>query len=99
MDPLVADPRLVDDRARGKAELRRYWTLALEKIPDLRFELLGVYGGVDALVLHYRNQRGGLVNEVLLLADRLVREGYGTYLDTGDNLAGASRPSRPPRRT
>jgi ketosteroid isomerase-like protein len=97
-----AAPQLLADSdgvIRGKDELRRYWTLALEKIPDLRFELLGVYRGVDALVLHYRNQKGGLVNEVLLLADGLVREGYGTYLDTDDNLAGASRPSSPRRRT
>jgi ketosteroid isomerase-like protein len=80
-----------DGVIRGKDELRRYWTRALERVPDLRFELLGVYGGVDAVVLHYRNQKGGLVNEVLLLTDGLVREGYGTYLASDDNLAGASR--------
>jgi hypothetical protein len=85
---LLADS---DGVIRGKAELRRYWTEALAKIPDLRFELLGVYGGVDAIVIHYRNQKGGLVNEVLLFTDGLVREGYGTYLAADDNLAGASR--------
>jgi ketosteroid isomerase-like protein len=84
--------QLLDDSdgvIRGKEALRRYWTEALAKVPDLRFELLGVYGGVDAVVIHYRNQKGGLVNEVLLFADGLVREGYGTYLATDDNLAGA----------
>jgi hypothetical protein len=92
---LLADS---DGVLRGKAELRRYWTEALGMIPDLRFELVGVYGGVDALVIHYRNQKGGLVNEVLLFSpDGLVREGYGTYLAAdGDlaadgNLAGAAK--------
>lgn len=45
---------------RGKQALRAYWMLALERVPDLRFELLGVYVGVDTLVLNYRNQAGGL---------------------------------------
>lgn len=87
--------QLLDDSDgvfRGKAELRRYWTAALGKVPDLRFELLGVYGGVDAVVIHYRNQKGGLVNEVLLFSgDGLVREGYGTYLATDGDLVGATK--------
>ena len=41
---------------RGKDALRRYWTRALEGNPDLHFELIGVYAGIDTLVLHYRNQ-------------------------------------------
>lgn len=79
-----------DGVIRGKVDLRRYWTEALAKIPDLRFELLGVYGGVDAVVINYRNQKGGLVNEVLLFTDGIVREGYGTYLSTDDDLADAT---------
>ena len=55
---------------RGKQALRAYWMLALERVPDLRFELLGVYVGVDTLVLNYRNQAGGLVSEVLTFARR-----------------------------
>lgn len=93
---LLADS---DGVFRGKSELRQYWSEALVKVPDLRFELLGAYGGVDALVIHYRNQKGGLVNEVLLFsADGLVHEGYGTYLVTASddlaangNLAGATK--------
>nr|MBA2601697.1 nuclear transport factor 2 family protein [Actinomycetota bacterium] len=50
---------------RGKGALRSYWTLALQANRDLHFELIGVYAGIDTLVLHYRNQVGGLVNEVL----------------------------------
>lgn len=66
---------------RGKAALRHYWTEALKSLPDLHFELIDVYRGQSLLVINYRNQRGGLVNEVLAFDGELVREGHGTYLD------------------
>jgi hypothetical protein len=66
---------------RGKAALREYWSFALAKIPDLRFEVLGVYAGVSTLVINYRNQLGRLVCEVLTVNERgEVTEGHGTYL-------------------
>lgn len=68
---------------RGKAALRRYWTLALAGNPNLHFELVGVYAGINTLVLHYRNQLGGLVSEVLVFRDGLVVEGHATHLRSG----------------
>jgi hypothetical protein len=65
---------------RGKAALRDYWVTALRVVPDLHFEVVGVYRGESLLVLNYRNERGGLVNEVLTFDGDLVREGHGTYL-------------------
>jgi hypothetical protein len=44
---------------------------------------------VDCLVINYRNQKGGLVNEVLIFEGPLVAEGYGTYLGEDANPAGA----------
>jgi len=41
---------------QGKQALRSYWTQAVEDNRDLHFELVGVYHGVAAIVLHYRNQ-------------------------------------------
>lgn len=85
-DAVFASPvakRVVPDSGgvlRGKEAIRRYWAAALERSPDLRFELIDVYQGVDAVVIHYRNQRGDLVNEVLLMAGGLVVSGYGTYV-------------------
>ena len=64
---------------RGKAALRAYWTVALQRVPDLHFDLLGVYAGMDTIVINYRNQVGGLVCEVLTFADGLVITGHGTY--------------------
>jgi hypothetical protein len=65
---------------RGKAALRDYWCAALAVVPDLHFDVVGVYGGVSVLVINYCNQKGGLVNEVLEFDGALVRRGHGTYL-------------------
>lgn len=64
----------------GKAALRAYWQRALAKVPDLHFTMIGVYEGVDTIVIHYSNQIGGAVCEVLHFEGALVREGHGTYL-------------------
>jgi ketosteroid isomerase-like protein len=78
-----------DGIVRGKAALRAYWQTGLEKVPDLRFEIIDVYGGVDTLVINYRNQAGTRVCEVLTFVGDLVREGHGTYVLEGPEAAGA----------
>ncbi len=66
---------------RGKAALHGYWIAALTRIPELKFAVESVYQGIDTLVINYRNQAGGLVNEVLRFTnENLVIEGHGTYL-------------------
>jgi ketosteroid isomerase-like protein len=79
--PVVAE--MLPDTAgivRGKSALRAYWATAVQRIPDLHFVVEGVYRGIDTLVICYRNQNGGLVNEVLKFDEGLVVEGHGTYL-------------------
>jgi hypothetical protein len=66
---------------RGKPALREYWRGGLELIPDLHFEIEGIYRGVDTLVIHYRNQRGGLICEVLTFDGPMVVQGHAAYLD------------------
>jgi hypothetical protein len=46
---------------------------------DTGFDVVGVYRGESVLVINYRNERGGLVNEVLTFDGDVVREGNGTY--------------------
>ena len=75
---------------RGKDALRAYWTEGLRRIPDLHFTVERVFAGVSALVISYRNQRGNVVDEVLVFADGLVVEGHGTYLAGDDNPAGTT---------
>ena len=43
---------------RGKAAVRDYWARALARIPDLHFELVGVYAGAASVVVHYHGPRG-----------------------------------------
>lgn len=71
-----------DGVVRSKDALRRYWHTGLKRVPDLHFEVLGVYLGVDVIVINYRNQRGDLANEVLIFTDGLVTAGHGTYIET-----------------
>ena len=73
---------------RGKAALRAYYAEGLRRTPELHFEVVGVYQGINMLVINYRNHRGALVNEVLSFDDAgLVREGHGTYLGSGASSA------------
>jgi ketosteroid isomerase-like protein len=77
-----------DGVLRGKAALRAYYAQGLRLTPELHFDVLGVYQGVNVLVINYRNQRDALVNEVLSFDDAgLVREGHGTYLGSGASSA------------
>ena len=64
---------------RGKAALRDYWVTALDRLPDLHFDVIDVYRGESLVVINYRNHRGDSVNEVLMFDGDLVREGHGTY--------------------
>ena len=63
----------------GREALRAYYAEGLRLIPDLKFTVVSVHGGVGVIVIGYRNHRGVLVNEVLELEDGLVREGHGSY--------------------
>ena len=72
---------------QGKEALRDYWREGLRRIPDLRFEIEGVYVGIEALVINYRNQNDRLVCEVLFFDGSLVTRGLGTYLDDGSSAS------------
>ena len=66
----------------GKQALRDYWIEALRGNEGLHFELAGVYQGVNTIVLHYANQLGAFVSEVLTFRDGLVAVGHATHLRT-----------------
>ena len=50
---------------QGQAALRAYWAAALERQPDLRFEVVEVYEGHEMCVIVYRNHRGVMAAETL----------------------------------
>jgi ketosteroid isomerase-like protein len=69
-----------DGIVNGKDELRRYWTLGLEKNPGLRFQVTLVYEGVNTLVIAFKNQQRADRAEVLTFRDGLVIAGHGMSL-------------------
>ena len=50
---------------RGRDALRAYWSEALSRQPDLRFEVLEVFEGHGMLAIRYRNHRGVMAVETL----------------------------------
>ena len=54
-----------DGQVAGKDSLRRYWLLALSKLPNLHFRLLDVFASPDSVVVRYLNERGQTICEYL----------------------------------
>jgi ketosteroid isomerase-like protein len=73
---------------RGRELIRLYWAKALALIPDLHFTVERYFVGIDILVIQYRNQRGAVVDEILMFENNLVRHGFGTYTGFEQNPAG-----------
>jgi ketosteroid isomerase-like protein len=49
---------------KGKEQIRSYWLRALERFPDLHFEILDVFAGVGSVVIYYKSIQGLLACEV-----------------------------------
>ncbi|MFZ1754215.1 MAG: nuclear transport factor 2 family protein [Caldilineaceae bacterium] len=65
---------------RGKPAVAAYWTTALSRLPDLRFELIGVYAGVDRVVIHYFGAGGQQAAESFVFdSNGLVIEAAAHY--------------------
>ena len=58
-----------DGRLQGKDALRAYFAAGLERYPDLHFEPIRLFVGVDSLVLHYKSGER-LAAEVVFLDER-----------------------------
>ena len=52
---------------KGREQIGTYWKMALERLPDLRFELLGVFAGVHSIVIFYQAVPGKRGTEVFFL--------------------------------
>ena len=65
----------------GKQRLREYWGLALQRLPNLHFDLIDVYVSPDSLVVFYINERGQKICEYLRVdADGKIRQGSANHL-------------------
>lgn len=52
---LVGEP---SGRLKGKEKIRAYWAQALERNPNLHFDLLTTLIGVNSVTLYYKGARG-----------------------------------------
>jgi hypothetical protein len=66
---------------KGKEKVGAYWAKALQRIPDLRFELISILVGVNSLTLYYKSPRG-LAAEVFHFGpDQKVVKAFAHYAD------------------
>lgn len=49
---------------RGREAVGAYWAKALQLLPELRFELIGVLAGVSSITLYYQGAQGRPAAEV-----------------------------------
>jgi ketosteroid isomerase-like protein len=50
---------------QGKASVRQYWHAALDKVPDLHFELVECTQSVDSIAIFYKSVMGKKAIEVM----------------------------------
>jgi ketosteroid isomerase-like protein len=66
---------------RGKDKLRAYWGAALQKRPNLHFDLIDTYVSPDSVVVFYQNERGAKICEYLRLDTAgKIRQGSANHL-------------------
>ena len=53
----------------GREAVRRYWTTALEKVPDLHFELREVTSSISSIAVYYQAVFGKMAIEVFFFDD------------------------------
>lgn len=70
-------------RLTGKDRVRVYWAKALQLLPDLYFELLGLFTSVDSIALYYRSARGPTVEMFNFNKDGKVAKAYAHYPSKG----------------
>jgi ketosteroid isomerase-like protein len=52
---------------KGKENVRAYWAKALERLPDLHFDLIEALASVDSITIYYHAVLGKRAVEVLFL--------------------------------
>jgi ketosteroid isomerase-like protein len=65
---------------KGKENVRAYWAKALERLPDLHFDLIEVLASVDSITIYYHAVLGKRAAEVLFFDENgKVKRGVAHY--------------------
>ena len=75
---LVGEP---SGRLRGKAAVGAYWAKALQKVADLRFELVTALAGVDSVTVFYKGHRGLSAEVLHFSASGKIRAAFAHYAE------------------
>lgn len=68
--PMIKVALGIDDgTVHGKTAARRYWSAALEKVPDLHFVLVECTRSVDSMAIYYKSVMGKMAIEVMFFND------------------------------
>jgi SnoaL-like domain len=63
--PVIAQLHLdPSGHLRGRSTVKSYWTRALQRVPDLQFELMSVLVGSQSVTLYYKGARDRISAEV-----------------------------------
>jgi ketosteroid isomerase-like protein len=67
---------------KGKENVRAYWKKALDKIPDLKFELYEVTSGINSVALFYKSVMNKKAIEVMFFDENeKVNRMFAFYTD------------------
>ena len=67
---------------KGKENIKEYWKKALQKIPDLNFELYEVTSGINSVALFYKSVMDKKAIEVMFFNDQgKVNKMYALYTE------------------
>lgn len=67
---------------QGKENVKAYWSKALQKFPDLKFELIDVTSGVNSVALYYQSIMDKKAVEVMFFNEKgLVNKMLAHYTD------------------
>ncbi len=66
-------------KLKGKGAVGAYWSKALERMPDLHFELVTTLVGVDSITLYYKGPRGMAAEVFHFGPDGKVVEAFAHY--------------------
>ena len=55
---------------RGKETVRQYWAAALQKMPDLHFELVEATQSVNSIALYYKSVMGRMAIETMFFNEK-----------------------------
>lgn len=78
-----SSPKAPNGQTNGKAELAAYWSAALDKIPNLRFDLIEAQATANQIFIHYQATLNETTYRALELftfrPDGLVEEAHAFY--------------------